>query len=336
MKTAPVVELPTQLPPQAWSSPSTPLAPKWEGALTKEISDRIERFMQLMPTASLDEAKLSGYGQLRFVRSVMHIIGQELNAVEPLSKGGTFEAIFAALSSGAAEPEGMAQAFHVEGGVEGNPQPAEEWKKMVWQCVRALRRLLEEDELTVQGLIDVHEIMMAGAYGTGAAAGEGCTTGLRDEPAFAGRFDFAAPEDILPRCEAMADRFNKKLAEGKTHPVQLATDLMYDLVTVHPFSNGNGRLCRMVFTYALHRCGFPLLVMYSSRHSGKRERKDYLAGIIKAQTSLSVSARYPMYSTVPSTLSAQPSAMANAETYFMGPDSDEWSVEVPSPRSAVV
>ena len=167
---------------------------------------------------------------------------------------------------------------------------------MVWQCVRALRRLLEEDELTVQGLIDVHEIMMAGAYGTGAAAGEGCTTGLRDEPAFAGRFDFAAPEDILPRCEAMADRFNKKLAEGKTHPVQLATDLMYDLVTVHPFSNGNGRLCRMVFTYALHRCGFPLLVMYSSRHSGKRERKDYLAGIIKAQTSLSVSARYPMYS----------------------------------------
>ena len=88
----------------------------------------------------------------------------------------------------------------------------------------------------------------------------------------------------------------------------------------------------MVFTYALHRCGFPLLVMYSSRHSGK-ERKDYLAGIIKAQTSLSVSARYPMYSSAFYSVGA---TIRNAETYFMGPDSDEWSVEVPSPRSAVV
>ena len=326
--TAPVwsMELPTdkQLPPpQAWSSPSTPLAPYWERAFVNEITDRTMRFMQQTPTASLDEAELSGYRQLRFVRTVMQIIGEELNADEPLSQGRTFEAIFAALSSGAAEPKGMAQTFHVEGGVDGNPQPADEWKKMVWQCVLALRRLLEEDELTVQGLIDVHEIMMAGAYGTGAAAGEGCTTGLRNESACAGYFDFAAPKDILPGCEDMVDRFNKKLAEGKTHPVQLATDLMYDLVTIHPFSNGNGRMCRMVFTYALHRCGFPLLVMYSSRHSGKKARKDYLAGIIKAQNSLCVSARYPMYSIGFYSVGA---TIRNAETYFMGPDSDKWSV----------
>ena len=83
--------------------------------------------MERMPTASLDAAKLAAFQKLRLVRTVMHIIGQELNAVEPLSKGGAFEAIFKALSDGA-EPEGMAQAFHVEGRV----QPAEQWKKMVW------------------------------------------------------------------------------------------------------------------------------------------------------------------------------------------------------------
>ena len=281
------------------------------------------RFMQRTPTASLDEAELSRYRQIRFVRTVIQIIGQELNADEPLSQGKTFEAIFAALSSGAAEPEGMAQTFHVEGGVDGNPQSADEWKKMVWQCVLALRRLLEEEELTVQGLIDVHEIMMTGAYGTGAAAGEGCTTGLRNESSYAGCFDFGPPNYILPRCEDMVDRFNKNLAEGKTHPVQLATDLMYDLVTIHPFSNGNGRLCRMVFTYALHRCGFPHLVMYSSRHQGGKARRDYLAGIINAQNSLSVSARYKMYSIGFYSVGA---TIRNAETYFMGPDSDKWSV----------
>ena len=62
--------------------------------------------MQLMPTAQLDQAELSEYGQLKIVRAVMHIIGQELNAEEPLSKGGTFESIYAALSNGAdAEPQ---------------------------------------------------------------------------------------------------------------------------------------------------------------------------------------------------------------------------------------
>lgn len=134
--------------------------------------------MQLMPTAQLDEAKLSEYGQLKIIRAVMHIIGQELNAEEPLSKSGTFESIYAVLSSGAdAEPAGVAQSFHVE----GHTQPVEQWKKMVWQCLRALRRLLEEDVLTVRGLIDVHAIMMEGAYGSGAPEGEGCTTGLRVE-----------------------------------------------------------------------------------------------------------------------------------------------------------
>ena len=73
--------------------------------------------MQQTPTASLDEAELSGYRQLRFVRTVMQIIGEELNADEPLSQGKTFEAIFAALSSGAAEPDGMAEPFHVEGSI---------------------------------------------------------------------------------------------------------------------------------------------------------------------------------------------------------------------------
>ena len=310
---------PASPPRLTWSSPAITPAPTWEVAETREIADRIERFMQLMPTAQLDEANLSKYGQLKTVRAVMHIIGQELNAEEPLSKSGTFESIYAALSSGAdAEPAGLAQSFHVE----GHAQPVEQWKKMVWQCLRALRRLLEEDELTVRGLIDVHEIMMEGAYGSGAPEGEGCTTGLRVEHAFAGSFDFAAPKDIEPRCQAMVDRFNAKLASGETHPVLLATDLMYDLVTIHPFSNGNGRMCRMVFTYALHRCGFPLLVVYSSPHPGQSARKHYLRGIIKAQTSLSVSARYPMYSMAFYSVGA---AIRNAETYFMGPRSDKWS-----------
>ena len=323
-----------QMPSAAWASPSPTPAPTWQVESTKEEADIIERFMQFQPTASLDPAKLLTFQQLLFVRTNMFILGQELNAVEPLSKGGTFESIFAALSSGAAEPEGMAQAFHVEGGVDGKPQSVAEWKKMVWQCVRALRRLLDEDELTVEGLIEVHKIMMQGAYGAGAEAGEGFTTDLRSEPAFAGRFAFSAPKDIPSECEHMVAKFNRKRAAGETNPVQLATDLMYDFVTIHPFSNGNGRMCRMVFTYALFRCGFPFPVMYSSHHSGHKGLKDYLDGIILAQTSVKRSARFPMYSIA---FYAVCATIRNAQTYFKGINSDEWTVEeVPSPRSAVV
>ena len=321
------------LPIQAWAKPSPTLAPTWKVAETQEQAERLQRFMERMPTASLDAAELAEFQQLRLVRTVMHIIGQELNAVEPLSKGGTFEAIFKALSDGA-EPEGMAQAFHVEGG----EQPADQWKKMVWQCVLALRRLFEEDELTVDGLIEVHKIMMEGAYGSGAAVGEGFTAGLRSEPACAGEFNFEAPQRIRPNCEDMVACFNKKLAAGQTHPVQLAADLMFDLVTIHPFSNGNGRMCRMVFTYALYRCGFPLLAMYSSNHTGKAARKDYLKSIVDAQTKLNESAHYPMYSIA---FYAVGATIRNAEIYFMGATNsrlnDQWTaVDVPSPRSAAV
>ena len=75
------------------------------------------------------------------------------------------------------------------------------------------------------------------------------------------------------------------------------------------------KLFAATFTYALHRCGFPLLVVYSSPHPGQSARKHYLRGIIKAQTSLSVSARCPLYSMAFYSVGA---AIRNAETYFMG------------------
>ena len=94
----------------------------------------------------------------------------------------------------------------------------------------------------------------------------------------------------------------------------------------------------MVFAYALYRCGFPLIAMYSSNHTGKAARKDYLKSIVDAQTKLNESAHYPMYSIA---FYAVGATIRNAEIYFMGATNsrlnDQWTaVDVPSPRSAAV
>jgi Fic family protein len=57
---------------------------------------------------------------------------------------------------------------------------------------------------------------------------------------------------------------NKK----KIHPVELAALVHLKFVTIHPFSDGNGRISRLMMNYVLHRFNYPLLdIPYINRTS---------------------------------------------------------------------
>ena len=67
----------------------------------------------------------------------------------------------------------------------------------------------------------------------------------------------------------------------RKHPVDLAVFLFYEVISIHPFLNGNGRLCRLLLTWSLMRDGFPFPVTFSSGHS--RRRKHYIHAIKAAR-----------------------------------------------------
>ncbi len=61
------------------------------------------------------------------------------------------------------------------------------------------------------------------------------------------------------------------------HPVLFAGEALYRLVTIHPFTDGNGRTARLLMNLLLLQSGYPPAIIR------KRDRIDYLAALEKAQ-----------------------------------------------------
>jgi Fic family protein len=63
--------------------------------------------------------------------------------------------------------------------------------------------------------------------------------------------------------------------KDKLHPIELAALSHLKFVTIHPFSDGNGRISRLIMNFILHKNGYPMVVIpYEGRNSyyGNLER----------------------------------------------------------------
>ena len=86
---------------------------------------------------------------------------------------------------------------------------------------------------------------------------------------------------VLPNPRKVPDLMNGlakwlKLATG-LHPVELAAEAHYRLVTIHPFTDGNGRTARLLMNMVLLMSGYPAAIIR------KRDRLAYIDSLEKAQ-----------------------------------------------------
>ncbi len=65
--------------------------------------------------------------------------------------------------------------------------------------------------------------------------------------------------------------------EHSLHPVELAAEAHYRLVTIHPFVDGNGRTARLLMNMILLMTGYPAAIIR------KRDRLAYIGSLEKAQ-----------------------------------------------------
>jgi len=61
------------------------------------------------------------------------------------------------------------------------------------------------------------------------------------------------------------------------HPIELATQVHYELVSIHPFIDGNGRTARLLMNLILMQNGFPPAII------SKRQRQTYITSLEQAQ-----------------------------------------------------
>lgn len=86
---------------------------------------------------------------------------------------------------------------------------------------------------------------------------------------------------VLPNPRKVPDlmqEFGEWLATGQgLHPVELAAEAHYRLVTIHPFADGNGRSARLLMNMILLMSGYPAAIIR------KRDRLAYIESLEKAQ-----------------------------------------------------
>jgi Fic family protein len=92
-----------------------------------------------------------------------------------------------------------------------------------------------------------------------------------------------SPSELTGRLDAIVAAFNDRVTRG-VHVIEAALRLAQSVVELHPFRNGNGRLCRLLFAAALQWQGLPLAVVLSSGH--RKSRQHYVQALVHAQDSL--------------------------------------------------
>lgn len=120
--------------------------------------------------------------------------------------------------------------------------------------------------LTVEVVKTTHKLLMSGATspdGTIIVNGE-----YRATPAYSGTgYIYPGADTISDRIPVILSEFNRRIQDKIDGPV-VAAELMYHMVTLHPFQDGNGRLCRLLVSHALMASGEPFPVPL---HNGRRK-----------------------------------------------------------------
>jgi Fic family protein len=106
---------------------------------------------------------------------------------------------------------------------------------------------------------------------------------LRKTDVAAGTHDFPSlhPAELRAWLQKICDAFHTRTADAAVHPIEAAALLAQEFVQLHPFRNGNGRLCRLLFAAALEWQGLPFRVALSSGRS--KSRKHYVEALQDAQ-----------------------------------------------------
>ena len=80
------------------------------------------------------------------------------------------------------------------------------------------------------------------------------------------KFTPPSPVELNPLLRQFFRWYNR--SKASMHPVELAALVHLKFVTVHPFSDGNGRISRLMMNFILNKHGYPMLnIEYKGRRS---------------------------------------------------------------------
>ncbi len=137
--------------------------------------------------------------------------------------------------------------------------------KTAIECLEGLARIKEP--LTEENVKKMHAIILRSINDTEAGIYRNVRVRILGAV-------FTPPDPV--KISRLISELFKWLNSAKMHPVELAALAHYKLVRIHPFSDGNGRVSRLLMNLILMRCGFPPAVVLNT------DRKKYYDRLKKA------------------------------------------------------
>jgi Fic family protein len=127
---------------------------------------------------------------------------------------------------------------------------------------------MEERTITEWDIRQIHGLVCKGERAAGA---------YRSVNVMAAGTNYRYPDAIL--VPELMQEFGAWLQSSSAlHPVEIATEIHYRLVTIHPFQDGNGRTARLLMNLSLLGTGYPIAVIKTE------DRSNYIDGIVAWQS----------------------------------------------------
>jgi Fic family protein len=136
---------------------------------------------------------------------------------------------------------------------------------------------LYQTPLTIDVILTAHKLLMDNATQRDISIVCGQ---FRDHAVSVDTYVYMRHEDLPQEVERIVQKFNAQI-QSNSDPIITAADLFYDLITAHPFQDGNGRLCRLMAAYAFFAAGVPIPVPITTGH--KKSRNHYMKAILRAR-----------------------------------------------------
>ncbi len=153
----------------------------------------------------------------------------------------------------------METADLLERGITPGGRPIDDVKEAEAHRDAFYKMLEYGKDLSMQTVLYFHKRVFEGTKGDIAGR-------LREHPVIisGSKFTPPLPVEVYPLLVEFFKWYHR--VKRSMHPVELAALVHLRLVTIHPFTDGNGRVSRLMMNMVLNRMGFPMLdVPYEKR-----------------------------------------------------------------------
>ena len=247
--------------------------------LWERCCDSLKKWKEDSSISEEIRAKMKSYEKERALNLVWMTNKLELTMPErPISQYETFKIlkkIYDAESHATVEDILSKHDITRGGGLTEDAERERSSKRQLVQHLLAYKKLkqwaVSAKPLSEEVIKDIHQILMINLKteeGSPVNAGS-----YREIPVHSD--DHAFPHhDCVPRnMKKIVDTYNRKVS-APHDPYQLASWLLFEVISLHPFVDGNGRTCRLLWCGSLMRDGLPFPLTITSGH--KRARKHFV------------------------------------------------------------